>query len=123
MILVVDDDPKFLAQAEEAFGKYERVFFAANAVHALELIGSVGAHFSVALIDLDLRATSGFEVIALVRGRFPDLPVIAISSTSHRATLESAKEFGATDILSKPITEEWHHALARIRGRAASNDM
>jgi CheY-like chemotaxis protein len=116
MILVVDDDPVFLEQAKlQLAGSSERgVFFAGDAPQALSLIRELGSDLSLALIDLDLPGTNGFELMLEVRDSFPDFPVIAISGVVHQKVLECAKAFGAIEVLSKPITSAWNDTIRRV---------
>lgn len=120
MLLIVDDDPAFLLNAQELLDDGARgIYFAGSAEHAKELIGTVGAGFSVALVDLDLPGQDGFSLIREMRQHFPDLPVIAISGVFQKHVLESAKAVGAADTLAKPITPEWKTAIAAARGKTA----
>jgi DNA-binding NtrC family response regulator len=119
MLLIVDDDPTFLEQAQNLLDADGGVFFAGNAEHAKSLMGTVGAGISVVMIDLDLPGEDGFSLIAEMRKHFPDLPAIAVSGVFQRHVLESAKAVGAADALQKPITAEWNAALARVRPPAA----
>ena len=112
MILIVDDDPRFLAAAEQAFNE-RGVLFALDAEQARSLMGSVGTNFSAALIDLSLPRVDGFSLIREMRRNYPDLPVIAISGVLQHHVLESAKALGAVDVLSKPITSEWNAVISR----------
>jgi|SRR5579862_5080794 len=116
MILVVDDDPSFLENAQEILNRDRRVFLAENAKQAFKLAEDLG--FSVALVDLDLRGQNGFELIQEMRERFPDLPIIAISGAFQSDTLETAKLFGAVEVLQKPITAAWKPVVERIRATA-----
>ena len=117
--MIVDDDPTFLEKAEALVDVGRGVFFARNAEHARELMGTVGAEFSVALIDLDLPGQDGFSFIADIQKHFPDLAVIAISGVFQSHVLESAKVIGAIDTLQKPISPEWNVRIARARAKAA----
>jgi CheY-like chemotaxis protein len=83
MLLLVDDDPKFLQAAETGLEPGRGIFFARNAEHAKELMRSVGSAFSVAIIDLNLPGQNGFELIRELHEQFPDLPMIAVSGTCH----------------------------------------
>jgi len=82
-------------------------------------MGTVGSGFTVVLIDLDLPGQDGFTLIREMRQRFPDLPVIAISGVFQQGVLETAKAFGAAEVLSKPISEEWQTTIARVRAKIA----
>jgi CheY-like chemotaxis protein len=113
MILVVDDDPVFLEKAGSLLDDERRVFFAANAKQAFTLAQDLG--FSVVLVDLDMPGEDGFELIRRMRQRFPELPIIAISGVFQGHVLESAKELGAAEVLSKPISPEWKETVERLR--------
>ena len=116
MLLIVDDDPSFLSQAEELLDRGRGVFMAGDGEHAKALIRSVGAAFSAVLVDLDLPGQDGFSLIQELRKAFPDLPVIAISGVCSRAVLDSARLVGASSALPKPIDETWSSAIERAIG-------
>lgn len=119
MLMVVDDDPQFMAKVQEIVEPGDRVFFARNAAHAKELMGTVGTSFSLVLIDLDIPGQDGFSLIEEMRKHFPDLPLIAISGVFQKHVLESAKALGAVEVLQKPITDEWKTVIARERMKAS----
>ncbi len=120
MLLIVDDDPKFLESAQALLDMGRNIFFAGNAEHAKSLMSSVGMGFSVVMIDLDLPGQDGFALIREMRQHFPDLPIIAISGVFQRHVLESAKALGANEALQKPIDPEWNAAIERVRTSALS---
>ena len=118
MLLIVDDDPAVLEQAK-VLDSGRGVFFAANAEQAKSLMGTVGAEFSVVMVDLDLPGQDGFSLIREMHTNFPDLPLIAIIGVCDQHVLESAKLLGAIEALQKPIGHEWKAALDRVRSKAA----
>jgi len=120
VLLIVDDDPRFLQEAEQLLDENRGVFFARDAEHAKQLMGSVGEGFSVLMIDLDLPGQDGFSLIREFRQQFPELPVIAISGVFQAHVLESAKLVGAAEALRKPINAEWLAAIRRVRSDAAT---
>lgn len=120
MILIVDDDPSFLAAAQRTLARHRDTIVARTAAQARDLIRSVGGSVSLVLVDLDLPDEDGFSLIRDLRGRFPDLPVIAISGVSHFHILESAKLLGATEVLEKPIGPDWPGAIERVRTRGVA---
>lgn len=120
MILIVDDDPDFLERARELLNGTRRVFWASNSRQAVELAKDLG--FSVVLVDLDLGHEDGLALIRQIHQRFPGLPIIAIAESPHRTIVELAKEFGAVEILRKPITPEWKPVVERVRGMADRTD-
>jgi len=115
LILVVDDDPEFLQQALASFGSANRVLFARDAKHAMDLMGVIGAEVTVALVDLNLPTESGFDLIQKMRKARPNLPIVAMSGVESPAVLESAKEVGADETIPKPITADWGSTLERFR--------
>jgi DNA-binding response OmpR family regulator len=114
MILVVDDDKAFLEQAQAVLNRDRQVFVVSDAERAFDLAQHLG--FSVALVDLDLRA-DGFALIRKLRETVPELSIIVISSAPHNLTLEDARKLGAVEVLKKPITPEWKPVVERVRER------
>ena len=123
MILVVDDDPTFLTQAAASLAAMDRdrkISLASNGTLAMDLSSSAGPDLSLAFVDLDLPDLNGFDLIARLKRSRPDLPIIAISGVIPHDVLESAKAFGADDVLSKPISANWVAAAERVRERCTS---
>ncbi len=116
MILVVDDDPVFLQKARNLFTEDWQVFFATNAKKALSLTEDL--EFKLVLVDLVLGTENGYELIGELHRRHPGLPIIAMSGVVKAELLDLAKEFGALESLSKPITPEWKVVVDHLR-RAA----
>jgi CheY-like chemotaxis protein len=77
-VLVVDDDPRILEVSSLVFKKHGfEVRTAEDGFEALvELRGSMP---DVIVSDLTMPNMSGFELLSVVRRRFPHIPVIAIS--------------------------------------------
>jgi CheY-like chemotaxis protein len=77
-VLVVDDDPAVLQVSSQVFkGHGYEVRTAADGFHALvELRRSLP---DVIVSDLKMPNMSGFELLSVVRRRFPHIPVVAIS--------------------------------------------
>lgn len=113
MILVVDDDKAFLEQAQAVLNRDQQVLVVSDAERAFDLAQHLG--FSVALVDLDLRA-DGFALIRKLRDTVPALSIIAISSSAARnLTREDATKLGVAEVLTKPITREWKPVVEKIR--------
>jgi DNA-binding NtrC family response regulator len=103
---------------------------AANVPAALKMFGE--AAFDVAIVDIFLDGASGFDLIAALRERRPDLPVVAISGmTSFHAASQPAglinvvylqKPFRPNDLIgaiAKARGEEQPGAAASLASRAA----
>jgi len=115
MILLIDDDPHFRQLAQQDAG-LQPLVAAAGAFQADKLIGSLADGISVALVDLDLPEIDGFQLIRNLKRDYPSLPIIAISGVHSAAVLESARCFGAEEVLAKPISAEWFSAIHRVGG-------
>ena len=92
---------------------------ALDATQTLELTGNLA--FSVALVDLDLPAGAGFDLIRTLRRSVPDLQIIAVTSAIHSLSPEDAQKLGVVAILKKPITPDWKPVVKRIRAYRASS--
>jgi CheY-like chemotaxis protein len=59
---------------------------------------------SLLILDLKMPRVTGFEVLAWlgVNPQFKDLPVVMLSSSSHEADIERARQLGAWDYHLKP---------------------
>jgi len=120
MLLLVDDDPAFLELARRRLNVGRGILFAGNANHARDLMRTVGADFSVAIVDLKLPGEDGFSLIRELHQNVPALPVIAVTAVYGRDGLQRARAAGAFDALMKPIDAEWNSAIARARASLTS---
>ena len=79
-LLIVDDDAAFCEVSQLLFGSesYE-VRCAEDGFEALALMKSVLP--DVIVCDLNMPRMSGFEFLSVVRRRFPQIPVVALSGT------------------------------------------
>src|SRR6266568_4256793 len=108
-ILVVDDDPdirEVLKDRLESLGY--RVLLAATGAEGLELLEKQNPQ--VVLLDIEMPAMSGLEVLKEIRKRELDITVVMITAygTIERA-VEAMKE-GAYDFIPKPFEPD-HVAL------------
>jgi DNA-binding NtrC family response regulator len=104
-ILVVDDDRAFRVATktlleDEGF----QVTCAADGVEALERIGS--EEFDILLSDMVMGKMSGVELLAKVKARRPELPVIMVTGFGSIQTAVEAMRQGATDYLTKPANND-----------------
>ncbi len=100
-ILVVDDEPDFLATCVRllALMGHEAVT-AANALEALTLIDR-GA-LDLVITDLRMAPADGEAVIRYARRATPALPLIVVTGHPSPGVASMAREAGAT-LLPKPI--------------------
>ena len=102
-ILVVDDDPaqrRLLQAAVERQGYATKV--AADGPSALAQADAV----DLMLLDLVMPGMTGMDVLAALRTRRPELPVIVLTASGGVDTVVKAMQAGAADFFVKPASPE-----------------
>lgn len=104
-ILVVDDDPIIL----DSLCEYLRVegyrsAGASNAVEALGLLEEGG--FSLVLSDVNIPDSDGFDLLRIIKQRFPEVGVILVTGYGSISRAVEAIKLGAYDYLTKPIIDD-----------------
>jgi two-component system response regulator AtoC len=104
-VLIIDDDRIILDSLSE-FLRLEgyEVGGATNVPEALE--GMARSPYNVVITDVNMPESDGFELLRIVRQRYPEVVVIMITGYG---TIESAVEaikMGAYDYLTKPIIDD-----------------
>ena len=102
-LLIIDDAEEILSALTNFFTqKSYNVVSAANGLDGLKHIEAKDAAFDLIITDLVLPNISGVAIISIVKKRFPDTPVIAITGWGeHPESL--AKEAHADYVLEKPF--------------------
>jgi len=104
-ILVVDDEQDIRSSLKRIL-EYEGMVFseAASGPQALQQVES--AEPDAVLLDIKMPRMDGLEVLAELRKRVPDLPVVMISGHGTIATAVEATRLGAFDFMEKPLERE-----------------
>ena len=102
-LLIIDDSEEILKALCNFFTKKDYdVVAASNGLDGLKLLDEQGDSFDLVITDLILPNISGVAVISIVKNRFPDTPIIAITGWGeHPEAL--AKEARADLVLEKPF--------------------
>jgi DNA-binding response OmpR family regulator len=112
-VLLVDDDRDLVAMISFAMTRAGlAVVSAYDAPAALTLLERERP--DIAVLDVDLGRSSGFDLLRDVRKR-SDLPVIMLTGMSAERDKLRGFELGADDYVTKPFSH--HELLARIRAR------
>jgi hypothetical protein len=104
-ILAVDDEPAILALVKrvlESFGY--RVLTVGGGSEAVEWLRARPDSIDVAIVDLSMPELAGDEVLALLRGIRPDLPVLLSTGWSDPGLEARLVAKGFTGVLSKPYS-------------------
>lgn len=106
-ILVVDDDPIARAIMQEVLKPLSsRIVAAADGDEALRFLDV--APVDLIITDISMPKRDGIELIAEIRQRWPQTPVLAVSGGSSSVgpdlLLKTARLLGAVAVLQKPIS-------------------
>lgn len=101
-ILVIDDDKDVRAMISIVLrvNRFE-VVEAASASAGLQAFAE--STFDVVIVDIFLQGANGFDVIAAMRERVPDLPVIATSGIATVHLVSQSAETATIARLQKPF--------------------
>lgn len=111
-ILVIDDEPPIRRLLRTGLGTQGyAIVEAGNGAAALSSLEAGG--IDLAILDLGLPDMTGHAVLAAIRERWPDLPVLVLSSRDDERGKVEALDLGADDYVTKPFG--MNELLARIR--------
>jgi CheY-like chemotaxis protein len=103
-ILVVDDEPFFLDVVKENLEalKYQ-VTANCSSLTALELFKKNPAGFDLVITDQTMPEMTGLQLVAEIRKYNSDIPIILCTGYSDMVSEQSAKYYGITKFLLKPL--------------------
>ena len=115
-ILIVDDQADVRAMIAIVLRVQQfEIVEAATASEALKTFGE--SRFDIAVVDVFLQGKSGVDLILAMRGRMPDLPVVAISGMMTLDFVSGSPELSDVVCLQKPFRpNELLLAIASARG-------
>jgi DNA-binding response OmpR family regulator len=101
-VLVIDDQPDVRAMVSIVLriNHFEAVEAASAAAGLKEFESS---KFDLAIVDIFLQGTNGFEVIMKMRERIPDFPIVAISGMTMLDFVNETSELANVVCLQKPF--------------------
>jgi DNA-binding NtrC family response regulator len=115
-VLVIDDQKEVRAVIVMVLQiNHFEVAEAANAAAAVKAFEETA--FDVAIVDIFLDGASGFDVIAALREKRPDLPVVAISGMTSFNTVSQPAGLTNLVYLQKPFRpNDLIRAIEKARG-------
>jgi two-component system, cell cycle response regulator len=127
-ILLVEDDPEDAELVQDALSEVAGFSYtlrrAWRFTEAIELLEREA--FDIALLDLWLPDASGFDTLAGLRGRSPEMPVVVLTGLDDESFGIEAVRHGAQDYLVKgrvdgpTLVRSIRNVLARSRDAAKS---
>ena len=107
-LLVADDHPLFRAAVLHVLHGRLPQFRTLEAASAATLGQMLAEHpeIELVLLDLSMPGTRGFSALLHVRGEYPELPVVIISSNDHPRVIRRAQQFGAAGFIPKSAPAE-----------------
>jgi NtrC-family two-component system response regulator AlgB len=113
--LVIDDDKTF-RDATCLLIDNEGHYAEAASSGALGLTELKEGKFDAVLLDLNLGAESGLDILDQILKRRPNLPVVMFTAQGSVKNAVEAMRRGAVDFLEKPFArEQFHLVLARVQ--------
>jgi DNA-binding NarL/FixJ family response regulator len=114
-ILVIDDHPLIQEALKHVLTELDASLeliqsHDASSAHAAL---SRASHVDLIVLDLTLPGCDGFDLLADLRRDWPDIPVLVLSATYDRATVEVALDLGAMGFI--PKTSNAHVLIDALR--------
>ena len=124
-ILVVDDEPDVADLFRQGFRREARqgsyvMHFAASGAEALDrLAGEIQPTLIAVLIDINMPGMDGLELLAAIKQRFPNLPVMMVTALDDDDRRRRVRELGAFEFIPKPVDFDQLKAQLRQLPNAA----
>lgn len=103
-ILIADDHPLFRSALRQAvimgLGPDVRLVEVAS-IAELETHLADKADWDLVLLDLNMPGAYGFSGLVLLRGQYPQIPVVMVSAQEEAAVVVKSREFGASGFIPK----------------------
>jgi two-component system, response regulator, stage 0 sporulation protein F len=117
-ILVVDDEPDVAELFRQRFRRETRqgtyvLHYAASGQEALDrLSGDIEPELLAVLSDINMPGMDGLQLLAEIKQRRPDLPVLMVTAYGDDDRRRRAAEHGAAEFLTKPV--DFDHLKAQL---------
>ena len=103
-ILIADDHPLFRGALRQAvtlgLGPDTRLVEVASIAELEEQL-TAKADWDLVLLDLNMPGAYGFSGLVLLRGQYPQVPVVMVSALEEASVVVRAREFGASGFIPK----------------------
>lgn len=102
-LLIIEDSEEIRTLLDGFFKRrhYDTVF-ASNGMEGLKLLENKKHRFDLVITDIVLPHISGLGIISILKTKYPDIPVIAITGWGEQP-LSLASEVRADRVMAKPF--------------------
>lgn len=100
-ILLVDENPINIRVLHQSLRDIGRLLFAISGIDALKILE--GHRIDLVLLDINMPGLSGFDTCSEIKRRWPDIPVVFVTSHQDVETEVKALASGGIDFIQKPI--------------------
>ncbi|MFN3581055.1 MAG: response regulator [Pseudomonas sp.] len=108
-ILIADDHPLFrsaLRQALVSGCPGTMTLTEAGSIAELQACLDQRSDWDLVLLDLNMPGAYGFSGLVLLRGQYPQIPVVVISAQEENPVVNRARDFGASGFIPKSSSLE-----------------
>lgn len=103
-LFIIEDDEQVLSMMQQYFEYFDfDILTASNGMEGLKMAESES--YDLVITDIVMPYISGIAIISVIKGKFPDLPVIAITAYGKNPE-QLAAEKHADVVLRKPFQME-----------------
>jgi DNA-binding NarL/FixJ family response regulator len=115
-ILVADDHPLIQAALRHVLEELDAALelFQAQEAVAARAVLAVSPQPDLIVLDLTLPGCNGFDFLHELRRDWPGIPVLVLSATHDRATIETARHMGAMGFIPKSANAPLLRAAMRL---------
>jgi CheY-like chemotaxis protein len=125
-ILVVDDEPDVAELFRQRFRRETRqgtyvLHYANSGLEALDRLSEAIEPTLIAVLsDVNMPGMDGLELLAEIKQRFPNLPVMMVTAYGDDERRRRASEHGAAEFITKPV--DFDHLKVQLRELSAGAD-
>ena len=103
-ILVAEDNDSNFILMGYLLKKHYEVIRAINGIDAVEKVEQGG--IDMVLMDLKMPEMDGLQATRIIKEKYPDMAIIALTANAFSSDREQAFEAGCDEFLSKPVNSE-----------------
>ena len=103
-ILIAEDNDSNFILMSYLLKKHYEISSAVNGRDAVEKVEA--GTYDLVLMDIKMPEMDGLEATSIIKSKYPNLPVIALTANAFSSDREKAFEAGCSDFLSKPVNSD-----------------